>query len=401
MLFRSHPLRRARMNCTALRLSGAQWVALAARARVLGLSPSALFYGVLAEGWACWSSTRHFVLSILVSRRLPVHTSVSSVLGSYYSVFPLEVDWRDRAAFSRRVQGLSAQMGGIFQHRWCAGVDVLAQVNRLYGRTAQAALPYVLSSGVATSRLEGVPGALMHSQDHVYLCYDTPQTLVDVIVNPAPAGAVVLTYMASTAAFPAGLHGGILRAIARSATRLARDADSWLAERPLTPAEDEQPTTGRCGRAAPSQTIEHGLLCDALLRQAAAHPSSQAVATPTTQLTYAQSCAASRRVAGWLQGRDAAAGDRVVVMLHKCAWMPVATVGVHVVGSGYVPIDPALPVDRISGLLAGAGVGLVLRSRDVVGRLSVPCGAGSLELAGLSSSTGRPSTGTADRKSVV
>ena len=39
----SHPSRRARMNCTALRLSAAQWPALSARARLLGLSPSALF----------------------------------------------------------------------------------------------------------------------------------------------------------------------------------------------------------------------------------------------------------------------------------------------------------------------------------------------------------------------
>ena len=267
----SHPLRRARMNCTALRLCSAQWAALAARARLLGLSPSALFYGVLAEGWACWSSARHFVLSILVSRRLPVHASVSSVLGSYYSVFPLEVDWLGgrflaQGAGSRGADGRHLPAPLVRGRRRARAGQPPAREDGAGGAPVRAEQR---SGDVEARRRPGRADALAN---HVHLCYDTPQTLVDVIVNPAPTGAVVLTYMASNAAFPAGLHGGILRAVARLSTRLARDADCWLSERPLPPAEDERPAIGRCGRATSGQTIERGLLCDAPLRRAAAHP---------------------------------------------------------------------------------------------------------------------------------
>ena len=60
-----------------------------------------------------------------------------------------------------------------------------------------------------------------------------------------------------------------------------------------------------------------------------------------------------------------AAGDRVAVELYKSAWMPVAAYGAHLAGAGYVPLDPALPTERIAGILVDASIPVVLTSKEV------------------------------------
>ena len=319
-----------------------------------------------------WSSTRHFALSMLVSRRLQLHPDVGEILGSYYSVFPFEVDFRADDPFSKRLAAMSTQMVDVFKNRWCSGVDVMGEINRMTGRSAQAAIPFVMSSGLAASRLEGVPGALLHSQDHVYLCYDTPQTLVDVIINPQSNGDTVLTYMVVESAFPSGMHGRVLNAFQGLAQTLGGDDGAWHHTRPVGPPAEDLEVIAQCKLDTVTRPVPEGLLCDALKRAAPELADALAVYTPRMSVTYAQLLQRAYGVATLLvEHFSVSTGDRIAVELYKSVWMPIAAYGVHLAGGGYVPLDPVLPAERIAGILDDASVPVVLTSNEVTNRPEV------------------------------
>ena len=73
----------------------------------------------------------------------------------------------------------------------------MGELGKLLGNPGAPPLPFVLSSGVGLSRIEGVAGELLDSTDHSFFCYDVPQTLADVIITAKRDGSAFLSYHVS------------------------------------------------------------------------------------------------------------------------------------------------------------------------------------------------------------
>ncbi|MGJ5892712.1 amino acid adenylation domain-containing protein [Streptomyces niveiscabiei] len=125
--------------------------------------------------------------------------------------------------------------------------------------------------------------------------------------------------------------------------------------------------------------------------QVARKPGATAVVCGETALTYRELAERSDRLARVLAGRGVGAESRVGLSLGRSADLIVAMLGVLKAGAAYVPVNPALPQERVRHVLADAGVELVLG--DIAGpegELPEPSADSLAYVMFTSGSTGRP-----------
>jgi amino acid adenylation domain-containing protein len=95
-------------------------------------------------------------------------------------------------------------------------------------------------------------------------------------------------------------------------------------------------------------------LSELLLQAADAHPGRPAVWSSAGELTYADLCDRSMRLAGALVEHGIEPGDRVVIALAKDVTLPIAIFGTLLAGGAYVPIDYLTPPARAHAIAADA-----------------------------------------------
>ena len=83
-------------------------------------------------------------------------------------------------------------------------------------------------------------------------------------------------------------------------------------------------------------------------------PDAIAVTCDGRSMTYGELDAAANRLAHMVTGHGAGPGQSVALMLSRSAEAIVAILAVLKTGAAYLPIDPALPVDRIGFMIADA-----------------------------------------------
>ncbi|MFG1644976.1 amino acid adenylation domain-containing protein [Amycolatopsis sp. NPDC049252] len=140
-------------------------------------------------------------------------------------------------------------------------------------------------------------------------------------------------------------------------------------DRPLTgcpppagPSGGARPATGeRAGRR--SSAAPAGTLPAMFLAQVAKTPDAVAVSSEDEVLTYAELAARSERLARRLAGLGVAVEDTVGLLVARSAEVAVAEVAVVRAGAAYVPLDVRAPADRMRGVLAAAGCGVLLADR--------------------------------------
>jgi amino acid adenylation domain-containing protein len=99
-------------------------------------------------------------------------------------------------------------------------------------------------------------------------------------------------------------------------------------------------------------------------------PDAIAVAGAGAPRTYGEINEWANRLAHLLRGHGVSAGDLVGVCLPRAAELMPALLGVLKSGAGYVPLDPAHPVDRLSFVLADTGVSVLVTTTELAPRLA-------------------------------
>lgn len=99
--------------------------------------------------------------------------------------------------------------------------------------------------------------------------------------------------------------------------------------------------------------------------QVAHAPEAVAITCGGRSMTYGELDAASNRLAYLLAERGAAPGERVAMLLPRCAEAIVTVLAVVKTGAAYVPMDPAHPDTRIGLVLGDAGPIAVVTTADL------------------------------------
>ena len=114
-------------------------------------------------------------------------------------------------------------------------------------------------------------------------------------------------------------------------------------------------------------------------RQAKATPDNIAVVYNDKRYTYAEVDAISNRIAGYIQSKGIGAEDIVSVLIPRCEWMAIASLGILKAGCAYQPLDPTYPKERLNFMMKDANAKLLMSLTPSPS----PKGEGSEWLAGL------------------
>jgi amino acid adenylation domain-containing protein len=96
------------------------------------------------------------------------------------------------------------------------------------------------------------------------------------------------------------------------------------------------------------------------MQQVKATPDNIAVVYKDQSYTYAEVDDISNRIACYLKEQGLGDGDVVSVLIPRCEWMAIASVGVLKAGCAYQPLDPSYPKERLNFMMQDANARLLM-----------------------------------------
>jgi epothilone synthetase B len=347
-----------------------KWRMLKERARKAELTSSGLLLAAFAEVLEFWSQSPQFTLDLTLYNRLPLHPQVNQIIGNSISVFLLAVDNSAADTFVERARRLQQQLWQDLNHSYMSGVRVLRELGRRHGNTTSALMPVVFTSVLGLEYLgKGLKSSAFG--ETVYTISQTPQVWLDYQVLE-DAGALSTAWDAVEDLFPKGLLDDMFDAYHRLLEGLAAGDDLWHANQTIVlPARQ---LAIRSAANATDTPLPEDMLQTALAAHAESSPDSPAVIAPGRTLSYGELFETSNRLARWLRRAGVRPNEPVAVVMEKGWEQIVAVMGVLASGAPYMPVDPAVPRQRLKFLLERGEVRVVLTQSDLDSKLQWPVG---------------------------
>ncbi|WP_380859462.1 amino acid adenylation domain-containing protein, partial [Streptomyces coerulescens] len=328
-------------------VSRERWTRLKERAQARGVTPSVLLCAAYAEALALWAKEPRFTLNVTIGDRLPLHPHVERLIGDFTNLVLLEVDTAGEGSFEARAQALQRQLFQDLEHRAFGGVRVIRELAREHG-PAHAAMPVVFTSVLGHEMPGGSDGVLPGLGRLLDGVSQTPQVHLDCQVLEI-AGELMISWDAVEALFPEGVLDAAFDAYVSLAEALGDDEAVWTSAGPVTTPAEHRAVVAEVN--ATERPLPTGLLHEPFFARAARTPHAPAVIWSSGRLTYGELAGRAGWVADRLAELGVRPGERVVISMRK-GWEQVAAVlGVLRAGGVYVPVDPALPAERITYLI--------------------------------------------------
>ena len=99
--------------------------------------------------------------------------------------------------------------------------------------------------------------------------------------------------------------------------------------------------------------------------QAQSTPDNVAVVYKDARYTYAQVDDLSNRIAAAISSKGLGEGDVVSVLIPRCEWMAIASLGVLKAGCAYQPLDPSYPRERLNFMMQDANAKLLIADESL------------------------------------
>ena len=100
-------------------------------------------------------------------------------------------------------------------------------------------------------------------------------------------------------------------------------------------------------------------------QQVKATPDAIAAVYLDKRFTYAQVDEISDRIAAHIASKGLGAEDVVSVLIPRCEWMPIASLGVLKAGCAYQPLDPSYPKERLNFMMQDASAKLLIADEEL------------------------------------
>ena len=100
-------------------------------------------------------------------------------------------------------------------------------------------------------------------------------------------------------------------------------------------------------------------------RQAKATPDKIAVVFKDKRFTYAEVDEISDRIAGYIASKGLGLEDIVAVLIPRCEWMAIASLGIIKAGCAFQPLDPSYPKERLNFMMQDTGTKLLIADEEL------------------------------------
>jgi nonribosomal peptide synthetase protein BlmIV len=141
------------------RLNSELWAQVQKNCTALQITPTMMFCTLYSELISRWSENHQFLLTIMHTKRWPVHPEVDHVVGNFSQTVLLEVDLRDSmsVAFEEHCRRITRQLTTDLDNAAFAGTDVAQEINRRRGSQFKSVAPYAFTSTLSFDGLSTVP----------------------------------------------------------------------------------------------------------------------------------------------------------------------------------------------------------------------------------------------------
>jgi non-ribosomal peptide synthetase component F len=260
-------------------------------------------------------------------------------------MLPVRLAVQPELSFVQHVQRVAAQVRAAEQHRHLSLSEMIQLLNpaRDQSRSAiftaafshQSAAP-AMAFGTLQTRLAGLPASGAR--------YDLDLTLA------ANADGAQLVCDYSTELYAPETIGRWLDGLTVLLAAALDDPAAACGVLPMLTAQERQRLLwdwNGTDRAYPHDLT----VLDLILRQAQAQPEAPAVRYGESGYRYGELVSRVDALAGRLEQRGVARGDRVGIVMERSADLPAALLAVWRVGAAYVPLDPSFPPKRLAFML--------------------------------------------------
>ncbi|MCH4092494.1 non-ribosomal peptide synthetase [Acetobacter sp.] len=342
-------------------LSEDMWSRLVQNGARFGLTKSTIMCAIYAEVLGRWSGNAHFHLSLPLNDRLPVDLNIDRVAGDFTRIEILEIDNRNGKSFADRSFDIQKRLREDLSHRMVDGVDVLQLMSRVAPETTEYGR-VVFTSGIGLPDFISDPDFWILGEEAGGIS-QTPQVVLDNHVFERHGGLVV-NWDAMENAFPDGFLDSMFEAYIALITDLADSPKTWFKTSPLLLTRGQRLTRDHVN--ATETVLPHGHLDDPFGRRALLTPDAPALLGQggDTELSYSELRQLADGIAQTL-GQPPLSG-LTGVAIGKCFAGLAAIIGVLLSGSGYIPIDPDLPLLRRKQILVKSGISRVVVSEKNV-----------------------------------
>lgn len=352
-------------------MDAATWQQLQRRARQAGITQSGVLLAAYAEVLSAWSKHSRFTLNLTRFNRFPLHPQVNDIVGDFTSVSLFVVDNSEAECFAARARRLQTRLWQDLDHPYVSGVQLIRELARRRGGTAEALMPVVFTSALVLGSFNLEQLNLYRQSELVYSLSQTSQVWLDHQAMEQD-GRLAFNWDAVEDLFPAGMLDDMFTAYCGLLWRLATTDSAWNeAMRSLAPPAQLLHREAVNATAAP---VSNALLHTLVARQVAQQPDALAVIDARRTLTYGELWSQACRVGQALRARGVKPNTLVAVVMHKGWEQSVGVLGILLAGAAYLPISPDLPEERIHSLLARGEATIALTQRAVDAALCWPDG---------------------------
>ncbi|MEG4966392.1 amino acid adenylation domain-containing protein [Microcoleus sp. B6-A1] len=344
------------------RLDFSTWQRLKTRTARASLTPTGLLLAAYAEVLSLWSKTPRFTLNVPRFNRLPLHPQVEEIIGEFASFTLLEIDNSKRESFEVRAKRLQEQLWQDLEHQYVSGVRVLRELAQAQGTTA-ALMPVVFTIDPQNAPGEdsSIFSLIQELGELVHIIGQTPQVWIDAQFTETAQG-LSFSWDAVEELFPQGLIDEMFDAYCRLLQRLANEEETWQKT-----VQFQQAFTNSIEAPIPD-----GLLHELFAEKVALRSHEPAIITRDRTLTYEELYRRSNQVGHCLRKLGARPNQLVAVVMEKGWEQIVAVLGILASGAAYLPVDAALPKERLWYLLENGEVEIVLTQSQLNQRLEWP-----------------------------
>ncbi|WP_226489325.1 syringopeptin non-ribosomal peptide synthetase SypA [Pseudomonas sp. B20] len=342
---------------------------LRAQARQLGVSAASLVHLAWAQVLSKVSSRHTVIFGTVLMGRMQSGEGADRALGMFINTLPLRVDLAGQGARDG-VRATHARLTALLGHEHAP--LVLAQ------RCSGVAAPLPLFSSLLNYRHSAVAEPSDESIEAwrgIEVRSGEERTNYPLTLNVDDLGDGFRLSVLVTGKVGAGRVCGYMQtALENLLVALEQSPDIALDSLPILPAAEREQLLVRFNDTAldyPHEQTIHGMFEAQVERT----PEALAVVHGEQRLTYRELDEQANRLAHALRKKGVQPDSRVGICVERSAEMVVGLLAILKAGGGYVPLDPAYPVERIAYMLQDSAPAAVLvqtATQNLLADASVP-----------------------------
>ncbi|NJQ03962.1 AMP-binding protein, partial [Streptomyces sp. PLAI1-29] len=354
---------------TSLRLPGATATALGELARRHGLTVNTVLQGAWALVLARLTGRTDVVFGSTVAGRPPELPGAEAMIGLFINTLPVRIRLDGAEPVVELLRRIQERQSALIAHQHLG----LAEIQGIAGPGAGFDTLMVYENYPRPPADPATPETLRLTVAEAHQATHYPLT---VGVLPGDGFRLDVTYRPDLVSERVGETAG--RWLARVLERMVVDPWGPVGRLDvLEPADRARVVDGWGGTPGAEPVLP---VPELVAGRVAAEPKAVAVSGEGRAVSYRELGEGSGRLAAFLAGVGVGRGDRVGVVLERSVGLPVVLLGVWRAGAAYVPVDVGWPAERVAGVLADAGVSVVLCERKTRGVVPESSGALVLEV---------------------